>query len=173
MSSRSIYRGRVISLQIDSVTLPNGHQCELEVVNHPGGAAIVALNARGEVCLLRQYRHIAAGWLSELPAGKLDAGTPLENAQRELAEEAGVRARRWWSLGSYFSSPGVFKEVVHLFLARDLEPCAANLESDEVLSVSWVGLDEACRRAIAGEITDGKTIVGLLRAQAGGIHEVT
>ncbi len=173
MSSRHIYQGRVIALDIDSVTLPNGHHCELEVISHPGGAAVVALNERDEVCLLRQYRHVATDWLWELPAGKLDAGSPLENAQRELAEEAGVRAGRWWSLGSYFSSPGVFKEVVHLFLARDLVPCEANLESDEVLTVTWVPFAQACARAVNGEIVDGKTIVALLRTQAGGARDLT
>jgi len=172
-TSRPVYRGRVISLDVETVTLPNGHECELEVISHPGGAAVVALNDRDEVCLLHQYRHVAAGWLWELPAGKLDGGSPLENAQRELAEEAGVRAANWWSLGSYFSSPGVFKEVVHLFLARDLVACEANLEVDEVLTVTWVPFAQACARAASGEITDGKTIVGLLRAQAGGAHDLT
>ena len=173
MSTRSVYRGRVISLEIDSVILPNGQECELEGINHPGGAAVVALNEREEVCLLHQYRHVAAGWLWEIPAGKLDAGTPLANARRELAEEAGVNAARWWSLGSYFSSPGVFREVVHLYLARGLTACAANLESDEVLTVSWVPLAEACARAVSGDIIDGKTIVALLRTQAGGARELT
>ena len=173
MTSRAIYRGRVISLDLDNVVLPNGHECELEVIRHPGGAAVVAINDRDEVCLLHQYRHVAAGWLWELPAGKLDGGTPLETAQRELAEDAGVRAARWWSLGSYFSSPGVFTEVVHLFLARDLVAGEASPESDEVLSVAWVPFAQACARAVSGEIVDGKTIVALLRAQAGGATDLT
>lgn len=173
VSTRSVYRGRVISLDIDSVTLPNGHSCELEVVNHPGGAAVVALNERDEVCLLRQYRHVARDWLWEIPAGKLDGGSPLANARRELAEEAGVRAARWWSLGAYFSSPGVFREVVHLYLARGLSACEASLESDEVLTVSWVPLAQACARAVDGDIIDGKTVVALLRTRAGGGQPVT
>jgi 8-oxo-dGTP pyrophosphatase MutT (NUDIX family) len=173
MDGRSIYRGRVITLDVVPVTLPNGHQFELEVVGHPGGAAVVALNERDEVCLVRQYRHVASDWLWELPAGKLDAGTPLDNARRELAEEAGIRAREWSSLGRYFSSPGVFREVVHLFQATALEPCATGLEADEVLSVHWLPLAEACRMAVSGEIVDGKTVVALWRASAGGATALT
>lgn len=173
MAGRPIYRGKVISLDIEPVRLPNGHEFELEVISHPGGAAVVALNERDEVCLLRQYRHVAGDWLWELPAGKLDGGTPLDNARRELAEEAGVTANRWWSLGRYFSSPGVFKEVVHLFLARDLRVCAAHPEPDEALSVSWVPLKDACACAVSGEIIDGKTVVALWRAVAGGATELT
>ena len=173
MDGRSIYRGRVVTLDLVPVTLPNGHRFELEVVGHPGGAAVVALNDRDEVCLVHQYRHVADAWLWELPAGKLDAGTPLDNARRELAEEAGLRAGHWSSLGRYLSSPGVFREVVHLVLARDLEPCASGLEADEVLSVHWLPLADACRMAIRGDIVDGKTVVALWRAQAGGATELT
>lgn len=173
MKGRSIYRGRVLTLDLEEVTLPNGHRFELEVVGHPGGAAVVAINERDEVCLVHQYRHVASDWLWEVPAGKLDGGSPLENAQRELAEEAGITARRWQSLGRFFSSPGVFREVVHLYLARDLERCASDLGADEVLSVHWVSLDEACARAVSGEIVDGKTVVALLRAQAGGAVDLT
>ncbi len=168
MSSRAIYRGRVVSLDIEEVTLPNGHRFDLEVISHPGGAAVVALNQREEVCMVRQYRHVAKDWLWELPAGKLDAGTPLENAQRELAEEAGVRATQWWSLGRFFSSPGVFREVVHLFLARGLTLSNTAQEADEAMTVSWMPLKDACAMAVNGEIVDGKSVVALLRAQAGG-----
>src|SRR5580700_4460862 len=93
----------------------------LEVVHHPGGAATVALDGEERICLLRQYRYVAGGWLWELPAGKLEPDEPpLATAQRELAEEAGVRARHWRSLGTVLSSPGVFTERLHLFLARGI-----------------------------------------------------
>jgi 8-oxo-dGTP pyrophosphatase MutT (NUDIX family) len=122
------FRGRIITVTTDEVLLPNGHRAELEVVHHPGGAAAVAIDAQERVCLLRQYRYVAEGWLWELPAGKLEPDEPpLITAQRELVEEAGVSARRWDSLESYLSSPGIFTEVLHLFLATGLEPAATAL----------------------------------------------
>ena len=126
---RRVFTGRVLKLNLEQVRLPNGQVAELEIAHHPGGAAVVAVDAEGRVCLLRQFRHAAGGWLTELPAGKLDGGEPpLECARRELAEEAGVSARRWEKLGEFFSSPGVLTEVIHLFLARDLEPADASPE---------------------------------------------
>lgn len=160
------YEGRIISVSTDEVLLPNGHQATLEVVHHPGGAVAVAIDARAYVCLLRQYRYVAGGWLWELPAGKLEPGEPpLATAQRELIEEAGVRGATWRSLGSYLSSPGVFSEVLHLFLATELEPAAVAHEQAEVIEVHWVAFAEACQWAENGEIRDGKTALGLLRAR--------
>jgi 8-oxo-dGTP pyrophosphatase MutT (NUDIX family) len=161
-----IYRGRVVSLDLEEVVLPNGHHATLEVVSHPGGAAVVAVNAAREVCLLRQFRHVAGGWLTELPAGKLDGRAPEAVAVAELAEEAGLVATRWRSLGRYRSSPGVFAEVVHLYLAESLTPCATAREPEEVIELEWRPLALAVAGALSGEIEDGKTVVGLLRAEA-------
>lgn len=162
---QAIYAGRIIRLTLDTVTLPNGASAELEIVHHPGGAAVVALDADNRVCLLRQYRHAAGGWLWELPAGKLDGGeAPLLCAQRELEEEAGRQARDWQALGKIVSSPGVFTEVIHLFLARALTAVAAHAEEHEVIEVHWFAWDEALRMARVGEIEDAKTLAGLLRA---------
>ena len=160
------FRGRIISVTTDEVRLPNGHLAALEVVHHPGGAAAVAIDARERVCLLKQYRYVADGWLWELPAGKLEPNEPpLVTAQRELIEEAGVSARSWRSLGSYLSSPGIFTEVLHLFLAADIDPAASAHERAEVIEVHWVPFAEACEWALSGEIRDGKTAMGLLRAR--------
>lgn len=160
-----VYRGKIIDLCLEQVTLPNGAAAELEIVRHPGGAAIVAVDGKGRLCLLRQFRHAAGGWLWELPAGKLEPGEPpLVTAQRELQEEAGVRAGRWDALGRIISSPGVFTEVVHLFLARDLAAAPADAELHEVFEIHWIPFAEAMARARAGEITDAKTLAGLLRA---------
>jgi ADP-ribose pyrophosphatase len=160
------FRGRVISLTIDEVTLPNGHRASLEIVHHPGGAAVVALDDEGRVCLLKQYRHAAAQWLWELPAGKLEPGEPpLNTAQRELTEEAGVDAESWTSLGHCVPSPGVLTEVVHLYLATGLKAAAASPESAEVFEVHWVALEDAYRQVLDGTITDAKTAIGITRAR--------
>jgi ADP-ribose pyrophosphatase len=166
MSTQRIYTGRVVTLDVERVVLPNGVEATMEIVGHPGGAAVVALNERGEVCLLRQYRHVADGWIWEVPAGKLDGKAPDEIARQELEEEAGMRAARWQPLGRYLSSPGVFREVVHLYLAEELTPCGARPEHDELFEVTWVPLAEAVERALRGEIEDGKSVVALARAAA-------
>ena len=130
---RNVFKGRVLTLNLEQVELPNGRVAELEIAHHPGGAAIVALDAEGRVCLLHQFRHAAGGWLDELPAGKLDGGEPpLECAVRELEEEAGMKAGRWDKLGEYFSSPGVLTEVIHVFLARDLVAVRASPEEHKI-----------------------------------------
>lgn len=155
----------MISVTTDDVVLPNGHHATLEVVHHPGGAAVVAVDARRRVCLLRQFRYVAGGYIWELPAGKLEPNEPaMETARRELIEEAGVSAATWGSLGTALSSPGVFGEVLHLFHATDLTPREAAHESAEVIEVHWVPFDEAYRWAMDGTIGDAKTIIGLARA---------
>jgi ADP-ribose pyrophosphatase len=160
------FTGHVIRVTTDQVVLPNGHRAELEVVHHPGGAAAVAVDAARRVCLLRQYRYVAGGWLWELPAGKLEPREPpLATAQRELAEEAGVSARHWAALGTCLSSPGVFTEVLHLYLATGIAPGAAAHERAEVIEIHWLPFDTACDWALDGAITDAKTVIGLLRAR--------
>lgn len=164
---RSIYRGKVVQLCLEQVDLPNGTRAELEIVHHPGGAAVVAIDAEGKVCMLRQYRHAAGGWIWELPAGKLEPDEPPPTtALRELEEEAGRRAGRWDSLGKILSSPGVFDEIIYLYLARELTEVALNHELHESIEVHWLSLTQALRMAQAGEILDAKSIVGLFRAQA-------
>ena len=163
--TKLLYRGRIIDLGLEQVRLPNGETVELEIVRHPGGAAVVALDDRKRVCLLKQYRHAAGGWLWELPAGKIDPGEdPEATARRELEEEAGVRAGQWEPLGRMISSPGVFTEVIHLYLARDLRAIAHRHEAHEVIAIHWLPLREAVDWALRGEILDAKTLIGLFRA---------
>ncbi|HEV8240838.1 MAG TPA: NUDIX hydrolase [Thermoanaerobaculia bacterium] len=167
LESRVRYEGRTVEVRSERVELPNGHQVELDVVHHPGAAAVVALDGDGSLLMVRQYRHTVGGWLLEVPAGKLSAGEdPASCARRELEEEAGVRAATLRELGSIFVSPGFCDERIWLFLATDLVPTEQRLEADEVLAVERVPLAEAERRALDGELVDAKSTVAILRAAA-------
>lgn len=167
LERKAIYEGRVIKVSVDTVELPNGHQLPLEIVRHPGGAAVVAIDAEDRICLLRQFRHAAGGFIYELPAGKLEPDEPPDvTARRELVEEASLEAAEWRSLGAYFSSPGVFTEVIHLYLATGLRSAPGNPEAGEVIQVEWWPMALAVERACNGELSDAKTIIGILRSAA-------
>jgi ADP-ribose pyrophosphatase len=162
---KEIYSGRVIQVSVDQVELPTGMRIPLEIVRHPGGAAVVAIDGQDRICLLRQFRHAAGGYIHELPAGKLEPNEPPEvTARRELVEEGSVSARHWEPLGAYLSSPGCFTEVIHLYLATGLEKTPGSPEADEVFQVEWWPFDKAMESALNGEFTDAKTIIGILRA---------
>ena len=159
---REIYRGRVVNLNVESVTLPNGVTVEMEVIHHPGAAAVVPLGGNGSVLLIRQYRHAAGGYIYEIPAGKLDPGEdPRHCAARELEEEIGSRAAHFEPLLTFFTTPGFTDEVIHIFLATGLSPGRQHLDHDEVLEVVEMPLEVAIARIADGTIRDGKTIVGL------------
>lgn len=164
--SKEIYRGRVVNLRQDRVTLPTGVETTLDLMVHPGAAAIVAVDEQGRVVLIRQYRHAASGWLWEVPAGTLDAGEAPETcARRELEEEAGVGAARFEELGFIFTTPGFCDERIWLYLAEGLQEAAAERDFDEVIEeVRRVPLEEALAMVDRGEIVDAKTTVALFRA---------
>lgn len=166
MSRRKIiYTGNVVNLGIESITLPNGEDMDLEVIRHPGGAAVVAIDDRQQVCLLRQFRHAAGGWLWELPAGKIDVPEPPEHtASRELREEAGLTADHWQSLGSFLSTPGFCDERIYLYLASGLHDTSNEPHPHEVIEVHWKPFSEALAMCQSNEIDDGKTLLGLMRA---------
>jgi ADP-ribose pyrophosphatase len=147
--------------------LPNGRTAHYEVARHPGGAAVVALDGEGRVCLLRQYRHPMADWLWELPAGKLDVEgeAPRATALRELEEEAGVSAAACVDLGRFISTPGFCDEVIYLYFATELAPVPTNHSEGEVIEIHWVAFAEAVQMARSGQIEDGKTVAGLFRAE--------
>jgi ADP-ribose diphosphatase len=164
--TRVVYEGRVVRLGIESLTLPNGVPLELEIVRHPGGAAVVALDEDLRVCLLRQYRHAAGGWLWELPAGKLELNEePQATAARELEEEAGLRAGRWQKLGVVLMTPGFCDEAIHLYLAGQLTPVTTQPERHELIEIHWLPFSTALAQVGDGTIHDAKTMLGLLLAE--------
>lgn len=160
-----VHHGSVIDLVIEEIHLPDGRIFSLEIVHHPGGAAVVAVNVQHQVWLIHQYRHVAQGMLWELPAGKCNpAESPLLTAKRELSEEAGLIASEWHELGTVWSSPGIFTERIYLYLAQDIHEIGHAPEADEYLEPHWIDLDQALAWAADGTICDGKSIVGLFRA---------
>lgn len=157
-----LYTGKIIRVNLERVSLPNGREVELEIVHHPGGAVVLAEDAAKRLCLLRQYRHAAGGWVWEFPAGKLEPGeAPQLTAQRELLEEAGVEAGVWDKLGQTVTSPGVFTEVVHVFYASELRHKTHAHEDAELIEVHWLSLGEIESMVRQGLIIDAKTLVGL------------
>jgi 8-oxo-dGTP pyrophosphatase MutT (NUDIX family) len=165
-ASHPIHQGRVIKVSSERLRYANGREFDIDFVKHPGAAAVVAVDDDQRVCVVRQYRHGVEDFLWEIPAGKLDAGeAPEICAVRELAEETGVRARQWTSLGLYIPAPGIFTEVIHLYLARDLEIGAAAPDADEELQLQWLPLVDALQKLLQGEWNDGKTALALWRAQ--------
>ncbi len=162
---QEIYKGRIVHLVVEKVRLPNGHLATLEVIHHPGAAAVVPFLSSDRVVLVNQYRHAAGGFLLEVPAGKLDAGEPPEIcALRETEEETGYRPGRIERMGAIFTTPGFTDEVIHLFAAHDLTPTRPHVEEDEVLSVVELSLAEAVEKVEQGEIRDAKSICALLLA---------
>ena len=163
--TQQIYKGRIVHLELEEVTLPNGVRVTLEVVRHPGAAAVVAIDADERVVLEKQFRHAAGGYIWEVPAGTLDPGEdPAACAIRELREETGLIASEWQALGSIVTAPGFCDERIHLFLARGLSSVAAQLDHDEVLTVERVALREALDMIRRDEIQDAKSIAALHRA---------
>jgi len=166
LATREVYKGRVVHLVVDEVVLPNGHQMALEVIHHPGAAAVVPFVTPDEILLVRQYRHAAGGFLLEVPAGKLDAGEPPEVcARRETEEEVGWTVGTLTALGPILTTPGFTDEVIHLFAAHDLRPSTARPGLDEVLSVVRMPLLDALEAIERGAISDAKSVCAILLAE--------
>jgi ADP-ribose pyrophosphatase len=161
-----IHSGRVFQLVRENVTLDNGTTVDLDFIEHPGAAAIVALTNEGGVVLVRQYRHALKGYIWEIPAGTLDPGEPaLDCARRELVEETGYAAAHWRQIGEITPVPAYSDERIHLFLATGLSAAAQRLDADEVLDVHCLPLVEVGGLIARGELQDAKSICALLLAQ--------
>lgn len=170
ISSRRLYDGKIFKLDLDRIRFPDGSEGEMAVVRHPGASAIVPFlsDPTGEdpdLLLLRQYRYAAGGYLYEIPAGRLDAGErPLECAHRELREETGCTAESMEEMCAPFMTPGFADERIHIFLATGLTRGETAHEADEFAEVEVVKLSRALEMIREGQITDAKSIIGILFA---------
>ncbi len=164
-SSRRIYEGKIVNLRVDDVTLPNGKPGKREVVEHGGAVAIVPMQDKNTVLLVRQFRLPAGKALLEIPAGGIEDGEePEACARRELAEEIGMVPGRLIPLYQSFVAPGYTTEKIWGFLALDLTEEKQNADEDEFVETVPMNLDDALKAIASGEIEDGKTISGLALA---------
>ena len=168
VSSQTIFEGHIVKLTVDQVRLPDGNLAGREVVYHPGGVAVLALDEENNVFLVRQYRYPIRQVLLELPAGKLDHGAQedhLLGAKRELSEETGLEAREWTYLGYTLASPGFCDEALHMYLARGLTRKGQHLDEDEFLDVVTMPFSQLAQQVMDGTITDAKTVSATLKVK--------
>jgi len=169
LSHREVYSGKIVRLHVDAIRQESGECTIREVVLHPGGVAAVPVLDDGRIVLIRQFRYPLGKYIWEIPAGKLDSGqTPRDTIARELEEEIGYTAGTLTEMCSFYASPGFCDEVIHLFIARNMAPCARRPETGEHITPEARTLDECLRMIAGGEIMDGKSILGILLFQQAG-----
>jgi ADP-ribose pyrophosphatase len=173
LATRSIHRGRIVKLSMDTVRYPDGSVAEVEMIRHPGASAVLPVAGSlgepdPEVLLLRQYRYASGGYLFEVPAGLPDRDDESweECARRELEEETGYRAGRLIPLTRIFTTPGFTDEVIRLYVADGLSKGQAELDDDEYVEVVRVRFSEAVDMVRRGEIVDCKSVATILYASA-------
>jgi ADP-ribose pyrophosphatase len=160
--SKEIFDGRIITVRLDRIRFDDGQEMEMELVSHPGAAAVVPLLDNGRVVLIRQYRYTVDKYIWEIPAGRFnDREDSLSCAAREMEEEVGYRAGKILKLGSILTTPGFSDERIDIFLAKDLVKAERHLDPDEFIDVEDVTLDEALEMIARGEIEDSKTLIAL------------
>ena len=163
ISHTEVYHGKIVNLDVDQVLLPSGRSGIREVVHHPGGVVAVPVTPDGRLVLVRQFRYPLQKFILEFPAGKLDSNQPpLETIARELEEEAGLRADNITHEFSFYTSPGISDEIIHLYIARGLNPISQRLEEGEHITVESYTSQECLDKILTGEIADGKTMIGIL-----------
>ena len=166
VETKTVYEGMIVTIRSDIAELQNGNRASREVVVHPGGVGIVAVTNDNKVLMVRQYRYPMEEEILEIPAGKLDEGEdPFGCAVRELSEETGYTAGKYVDLGAIYPSPGFCRETLYLYLALDLEPGEMHLDHNELLSVECIDIDELIDKAMANELKDAKSIIGVMKAK--------
>ena len=163
--SKSIYNGKVVKLQVDDVTLPNGKLSKRELIKHPGAVAIIPITKENKIVLVEQYRKPLEKSIVEIPAGKLEPGEkPESTAIRELEEETGYTARNVTKLTSFYTSPGFADELMHIYFAKDIEKLEVPpaMDEDEFVEILELSLDEAKKLVEEQRIHDAKTIYAIL-----------
>ena len=167
LETRELFRGRILRLEVDRVELEDGSVSSREVVRHPGGAAILPLDAEGQVTLVRQFRYAFGQELLEIPAGKLEPGEdPKTAAIRELEEECGLVAGAVTDLGCIYPSVGYDDEIIYLYLARDLRPTEARPDAGEFVSLERYPLSTLAEMAESGVLRDAKTVTAVLKTRS-------
>lgn len=165
LESKTIYRGRVFSLRLDQVRMPNGNQTQVDIIDHPPAVTLVPVDAENNIWFIRQYRHPIGGEILELPAGVIEANEPPDEcARREIREETGMSAGNIQPIGAFYQVPGYSTEYLYIYLAWDLKPDPLPGDEDEFISVERIPIDRAYRMAENGEIPDSKTLAALLLA---------
>lgn len=166
-STEKIYDGKIIRVERDIAVLPDKTEAVREVVRHPGGVGVVAVDEDGFVYLVRQFRYPFSKITLEIPAGKLDAGEdPKDAGMRELMEETGLLADSVEKLGSFYASPGFCDEEIHLYLATGLTQGDTCPDDDEFVECEKIHMSELVQMVNTGEIKDGKTVIGILMAHS-------
>lgn len=161
---QGIFNGKIISVHNDTVTMENGKTANREVVEHPGGVAVVGLTDDNEILMVRQFRYPYKETIYEIPAGKLEKGEdPLEAGKREFLEECGATASVFEPLGEIYPTPGYCSEIIRLFYAQGIEFGEQDLDDDEFLEVVKMPLNECIDKILSNEIKDAKTIIGVLK----------
>lgn len=166
LSTEQIFDGRILHIRRDIVQLPDGTQSVREVVDHPGGVCVLALDEENQALLVSQFRYPYERVVRELPAGKLEYGEdPDAAAIRELKEETGATPGEFRSLGELYPSPGYCGEIIRLYLARDLSFGETHLDADEFLNLERIPFGQLVEQVLSGEIKDAKTIAAVLKAK--------
>jgi ADP-ribose pyrophosphatase len=161
-SQRRVYEGRVLNLRVDEIDTPNGGRRDYEVIEHAGGAVVIAQPTPNEIVLVRQHRHAVDADLWEVPAGMIERGEPPEvTAERELIEETGYRAERLRYLWSIYPTPGFCQERIHFFVAEGLTPGEAAPEADEAFEIRTWPIEAAWALVERDELRDAKTQIAL------------